>query len=65
MYDKPRLSIVEIRKLLDEVRNYGSSHTMYLGSHGYTLEDLYNQYLYNLDALMGIMDEVLLKKGRS
>jgi hypothetical protein len=61
---KPRLSIHEIKQLIDQLKQYGTYHSMTFGNWSYNIDDIYEQYLYNLDALMGIMDEVILRKGR-
>ena len=58
---KPRLSIGEIKDIIENVKQYGGHHTTYIGQHNYSIDDVYQQYL---DSLMGIMDEVILKKGR-
>lgn len=62
--DKPRLSVSEVKQLIDQIKCYGGSYQMMFNNCSYGIDDVYNQYIYNQDALMHVLDEVLLKKGR-
>lgn len=62
--NKPRLSISEVKQVIDNCKSYGGGHLTYLHNTSYGLDDIYNQYLYNLDSMMGLVDEIILKKGR-
>ena len=62
---KPRLSISEMKELIQYLKQQGSYSTFYSNNNNqYTIDDILEQYIQLMDVSFGLMDEVLLKKGR-
>lgn len=60
---KPRLSVQEMKEMIEYIKMYGAHSSYTIGSNSYTLDDILDQYICNQDIAMTLVGEFLLKKG--